>query len=196
MHSDFHRVLRNGIAAIGLFASLPLAAQNLLQNPGFATALDPWEPFNGFGQTTVWSSFDAAGAPNSGSAYGTVPASSTYRQPPTAIQCVAVEPNTTYVYGGKAYLPSATAAAGADAFVSAQFLPATGCAGNSDVFQFSPHVNTRDAWVGILDVVTSGPNDLSVQIYTYVDAPTGTTMQSYFDDMFLVPDAVFRGGFE
>jgi hypothetical protein len=196
MYPDCRHVLRHVVVAISLLASLPLAAQNLLQNPGFATALPPWQPFNGFGQTTVWSSFDAAGNPNSGSAFVTIPASSTFRQPPAAQQCVAIQPNTTYVYGGNAYLPTATAADGADAFASAQFFPTAGCAGGVDVFQFSPHVSTRDAWVGILDVITSGPSDLSVQIYPYVDAPTGTLLQLYFDDMFLLPDAIFRGGFE
>lgn len=196
MYPDCRRALRHVVVAIGLLASLPLAAQNLLQNPGFASALPPWEPFNGFGQTTVWSSFDAGGDPNSGSAYGTIPADSTFRVPPYASQCVAVQPNTTYVYGGKAYLPSASAADGADAFASAQFYPPSGCAGNVDVFQFSTNVNTRDVWTGILDVITSGPSDQSVQIYMYVYAPTGTVLQSYFDDMFLMPDAIFRVRFE
>lgn len=191
-----YRAARLGVAAISLLACWPLAAQNLLTNPGFATALDPWQPFDGFGQTTVWSSFDSGANPNSGSAHGTIPANSTFRQPPTAVQCVAVQPNTTYVYGGKAYLPSAAAADGADAFASAQFFPSIGCNSNVDVFQFSAHATTRDAWVGILDVVTSGPSDTSVQIYTYVNAPTGTLLESYFDDMFLMPDAVFRSDFE
>jgi hypothetical protein len=196
MTPDCRRALRHGIAALSLLASLPLPAQNLLQNPGFASVLDPWEPFNAFGATTVWSSFDAGGDPNSGSAFGTIPADSTFRAPPYASQCVVVVPNTTYLYGGRAYLPTATVADNGDAFASAQFYPNTGCSGNVDVFQFSSHVSTRDAWTGILDVITSGPSDQSVRIYMYVFAPTDTLMQSYFDDMFLVPDTIFRGPFE
>ena len=194
--ADLRRVLSTGIAIVGLIASTSLAAHNLLQNPGFATVLDPWQPFNGFGQTTVLSNFDANGDPNSGSAFVTIPANSTFRQPPAAQQCVAITPNTTYVYGGKAYLPNATTVAnGNDVFASAQFFPAPNCAGNVDVFDFSAHVSTRDTWLGMLGVITSGASDVSVQIYPYLDAAVGTTVQLYFDDMFLLPDAIFRGTF-
>ena len=196
MYPDIYRVMRICVAATSLLASLPVGAQNLLQNPGFATSLDPWEPFGGFGQTTVWSSFDAANDPNSGSAFGTIPADSSFRVPPYASQCVVIEPNTTYVYGGKAFMPSATTSPDATSFADVEFYPNTGCFGNNDLFQFAPHVSTHDAWMQILDVATTLPSDLSVRINMYVYAPTGITMQSDFDDMFLMPDAIFRSGFE
>jgi len=196
MKPDRCRALRRGVAALSLLASLPLAAQNLLQNPGFATVLDPWEPFNGFGATTVWSSFDAGGNPNSGSAYGNIPADSIFRAPPYASQCVIIAPNTTYLFGGKAFMPTASTSPDASSFADVEFYPNTGCFGNNDFFQFAPHVFTHDAWTQILDVVTTLQNDQSVRINMYVYAPDGITMQSYFDDMFLIPDVIFRGRFE
>jgi hypothetical protein len=191
-----YRALCHAVAAIGLLASLPLAAQNLLQNPGFSTALDPWEPFDGFGQTAIWVSFDAGGNPNSGSVFGTIPADSVFRDPPYAFQCLVVAPNTTYLYGGKAFMPSASTASGAASLAAIGLYPNTNCIGVSNFFKSAPRVLTQNAWVPTRDIVTTPQDVHSARIYMYVHAPDGATMQSYFDDMFLMPDAIFRGGFE
>lgn len=189
-------MLRICVFAICALASLPLAAQNLLQNPGFATALDPWVPNTGFNQTTVWSGFDAGGDPDSGSAMGTIPADDAFGETTYADVCVVIEPNTTYLYGGNAFMPSATTSPGATSYVDIQFYANTGCFGNNDLAEFTHPVSTRDIWTQMLGVATSGAGDQSVYMNMYVYAPTGIAMQSYFDDMFLIPDAIFHDDFE
>ncbi len=196
MYPDFYRAMRAGIAAAGLLASLPIAAQNLLLNPGFATALAPWQPFNGFGQTTVWSNVDAGANPDSGSAYVTIPADSLFRQPPGASQCVAVQPNTTYVYGGKAYLPSASAADGADAFASAQFFPVGKLRRQRrciPVLAARDHARCVDRNTRCRQQRTQRHIAASLPVR---GCPNGTVLQMYFDDMFLIPDAIFGGRFD
>jgi hypothetical protein len=196
MYPGIHRVLRICVAAIGLLAGLPLAAQNLLQNPGFATSLDPWASFNAFGVTAVWSSFDASNDPTSGSVYATIPANNGFNTPPTVYQCVAIEPKSTYLFGGKAYLPSATVLDDASASIRAQVYTTTDCTSSPDQLLDAPDVTARDIWSIVSAPVTSGAAELSIRIALVVYTPTSDAMQLYFDDIFLMQDTIFHDGFE
>ena len=166
-----------------LFVAVPLAAQNLVQNPGFTSDLSSWDLFTAFELTEQWTSIDAAGDTHSGSIQGTLPASGTFRTPVYAFQCVVVQPNTQYTYGGKVLLPSATTPAGAYATVSVGTYANTGCFGNQSMNTLAPNVTTVDAWTQTSASVTTGAADQSIRVNLSVFAPLNTTLISYFDDV-------------
>lgn len=184
------------LMAIALMASWPATAGNLVLNPGFVSDLEPWFPFNFFDLTVVWSPLDANGNPASGSVEGTVPVHGTFRVPPYAIQCVAVAPNTRYVVGAKALLPSTSAAPNASAGVLANTYPNEGCFGNASAHHLSPTTSEQDAWTDIRHLVETGPDEGSIQFNLRVFAPSGTLLRSYFDDAFILPDDLFADDFE
>ena len=169
-----------------LFVAAPLAAQNLVQNPGFTSDLSSWAPFMAFGLTEQWTSTDAGSAVNSGSIQGTLPASGTFRNPIYAAQCVVVQPNTQYAFGTKVLLPSGTTPADAYATVFVNVFPNTGCSGNESMNIVAPNVTTLDAWTQTSTSVTTGDADQSFQVNLRVFAPFNTTLISYFDDVFVV----------
>ena len=169
-----------------LFVAVPLAAQNLVQNPGFTSDLTHLDLFMDFGLTEQWTSTDAASDVHSGSIQGTLPASGTFRTPVYAFQCVVVQPNTQYAFGAKVLLPSATTPADAYATVSIGTYPNTGCFGNQSMNTLAPNVTTLDAWTQTSASVTTGAADQSIRVNLSVFAPLSTTLISYFDDMFVV----------
>ncbi len=174
----------------------PAIAQNLLLNPGFAQDLSGWQPFTGFGITQAWSALDAGGAPDSGSLCGTLPASSTFRNPIYASQCVHVEPNTVYAFRGAVLLPDATTPPTAYGNVFVNTYAAQSCAGNSVFNVVAPEITTRDAWTITGAGFTSDSTALTARVHLRVFAPLNTTLQSCFDDVVLEPDRLFADGFD
>ena len=176
------------VACAWLFMAAPLAAQNLVQNPGFASDLSSWAPFMAFGLTEQWSSIDAGGDIHSGAIQGTLPATGTFRNPIYAAQCVVVQPGTRYAFGTSVLLPSGTTPADAFATVFINVFPNTGCSGNQSMNIVAPNVTTLDAWTATSTTVTTGAADQSVQVNLRVFAPFDTTLISYFDDVFVIVD--------
>lgn len=172
-----------------LFAAAPLPAQNLVQNPGFATDLGGWVPFMAFDVTEQWSSVDAGGDTHSGSIQGTLPAIGTFRIPIYATQCVVVQPNTTYTFSANILLPAATTPADAYATIFVNTYANTGCFNNPTMNIVAPNVTAVDAWTGTSAPVTTGAMDQSIQINLRVSSPSNTALTSYFDDVFLGPAA-------
>jgi hypothetical protein len=179
-----------GLLGICLLHMAPLCAQNLVQNPGFTSDLGGWAPFDFFGLTEQWTAIDAGGDVQSGSIQGTLPASGTFRNPIYASQCVAVQSGKTYLFGTKVLLPSQTTPATAYATVFVNTYPATGCAGNPSMNIVAPNVTTVDAWTATASSVTTGPSDQSIQVDLRVFAPFDTTLISYFDDVYLIDQAL------
>ena len=173
------------------------AQQNLVQNPGFTTDLASWSLFNAFEVTAAWNPLDAGGNAQSGSMRGNLPASGTFRIPIYASQCVAVQPNRTYLFGGRILLPSATTPDGSFATVFANTYANTGCFGNNATHTPAPNVTARDAWTMTAEEVTTGPTIGSIRLHLRVSAPSATNLSSHFDDVFLfATDRVFRNDFE
>lgn len=191
---------RTGVLAfvLGALASAtPGMAQNLLVNPGFTSNLDGWDPFTGFGILQEWSALDSAGDPSSGSLYGTLPASSTFRVPIYASQCVAVVPDSTYRFGGKVLLPSASTPGSAYGTVFVNSYASANCAGNYVVNAVAPVVVDRDVWTSTSGTLVAGFDIASIRVHLRVYAPMDTALQSYFDDIFLEPyEIIFANGFD
>src|SRR5688572_18469605 len=141
-----------GIRLLPLLAAFLLAggpearAQNLVQNPGFATDVSSWDLFNAFDVTAGWSALDADGHAQSGSMRGKLPASGTFRIPIYASQCVKVQPGRIYLFGGRILLPSASTPNGSFATVFANTYANDGCFGNNVTHVPAPNVSVRDAW--------------------------------------------------
>jgi hypothetical protein len=177
------------LAVCMLLPAAPLAAQNLVQNPGFASDLSSWFAFMAFDLTETWTSVDANGDAQSGSIQGTLPASGTFRIPIYASQCVAVLPATAYVFGAKVLLPTATTPANSFATIFVNTYEQAGCAGNPSQNIVAPNVTTLDAWTQTSSTVTTGAAEVSIQIDLRVRADDNTTLISYFDDVYLMPAA-------
>lgn len=184
------------LLALALTASWPAIAGNLVVNPGFATDLTPWNAFNYFDLTVVWSPLDANGDPASGSVEGTVPIHGTFRGPPYVIQCVTVTPNTRYVVGVKALIPSTSAAPTASAGVLANTYPSSDCSGNANVHHLSPVTSAQDTWIDIRHPLQTAADEHSIQLNLRVQAPHGTLLRSYFDDALILPDDLLASDFE
>ena len=172
-----------------LFTAAPLPAQNLVQNPGFATDLGGWVPFMAFDVTEQWSSVDAGGDTHSGSMQGTLPAIGTFRNPIYATQCVVVQASTTYTLSAKVLLPAATTPADSFATVFGNTYANNGCFGNPTMHVPAPDVTALDMWTTTTASLTTGAADQSVQINLSIFSPSNTTLTSYFDDVFLGPAA-------
>jgi hypothetical protein len=185
-----------GCILAGLALTCVASAQNILLNPGFAHDLSGWDPFTGFGVQQEWSTLDAAGDPGSGSILGTLPASSTFRIPIYASQCISIQPSTTYAFRGNVLLPSATTPATAYGTLFANSYAAANCAGNPVNTATAPTVTALDAWTGTGAAITTGASDLTVRVHLRVFAPAGTTLRSYFDDVVFERDGLFADGFD
>ena len=184
------------LALAAAIAATPAIAQNLILNPGFAQDLAGWQPFTGFGITQAWSALDAGGAPDSGSLCGTLPASSTFRNPIYASQCVGVQPNTAYAFRVAVLLPDATAPPGAYGNVFVNTYAAQSCAGNHVLNVVAPEVTTRDAWTITGAGFMSDSTAVTARVHLRVFAPLNTTLQSWLDDVVLEQDRLFADGFD
>lgn len=185
--------------SIALCAALaaPACAQNLLTNPGFTNSLAGWDPFGGFSVTADWSPVDQAGNASSGSLLGTLPSQGSFRNPPYALQCVELLPNRTYEFGAMVLLPTATTPVNSRAYVTVEVYAGGMCSGALFPVTQSPQVMTTGAWIDTRAEFTTGPTAVSAYVLLYVSAPPMTTLQSHFDEVFLVPlDSVLRDGFE
>jgi hypothetical protein len=106
-----------------LLAAAPVAAQNLLQNPDFATDLSGWTVNAGAG-SIVWHPLDADGSASSGSARLTTP--SAEGQTTNSIQqCVEVDGGTDYVLSAKVFRSQGVLVS---AFGSVTWHAGSGCA--------------------------------------------------------------------
>lgn len=184
------------ISSLLAMLAMPATAQNLLQNPGFAHDLSGWDPFTGFDITQAWSALDVDGAADSGSICGTLPASSSFRIPIYASQCVVIQPNTAYAFRGAVWLPTATTPASAYGTLFVNTYAAQNCVGNSAQNVVAPPVTTRDVWTGTGAGFTAGPAEVTARVHLRVFAPAGTLLQSCFDAIVLEHDILFADGFD
>ena len=176
----------------------PLYAQNIVVNPGFDIDLSSWDLFEAFDVSAAWSPLDELGDPASGSIRGTLPAAGTFRTPIYASQCIPVTPDTMYTFGGSVLLPSASTPALAYGTLFVNTHASAGCTGNATINLATPTVTTLDVWTPTQSIVTTGPDDYSIRIHMRVFAPADTTLESHFDNLFVIAlaDEIFADGFD
>jgi hypothetical protein len=168
-----------------------LAAQNLLQNPGFANSLTGWtvESYS----SGAWDSFNHGGGV-SGSALLTsnlIPGNA----PNAAIgQCVAVQAGHDYVFGGSIFVPSGVdPAAEVSQDLDARFFSGPGCSGTmTDQIVRIVAPPLRDAWGDVQGNATAPAGSVSAKLYlggvAYQGAAGSESIQVYVDDAYFLPD--------
>ncbi|HWC66323.1 MAG TPA: hypothetical protein VG777_09580 [Thermoanaerobaculia bacterium] len=153
--------VRLALLLAAIFAiSAPARAQNLLTNPGFDGTLDPWD-------TSLYVTFDAgqsATADGTGSALVELPDSVPPGQFLVLRQCVAVVPGTTYSFGGKMRISSASGAGGSG-YAFLEWHAASDCS---------------DSRIGVVQTANAvalppGPTDVWSTVEGIVTAPANAT---------------------
>ncbi|UXI66168.1 hypothetical protein [Tahibacter amnicola] len=197
MSNTFRSLARLGIVSAGLFSTAITSAANLVINPHFDQDLSAWYLFQAFDVTERWSPVDSANDLHSGSIQGTLPANGTFRMPIYAVQCVTVQPNKTYAIGATILLPGQTTPATAFSTIFANTYTNAGCYGNSARNIVAPNVTATNVWTPTELSVTTEAQERSVQLNLRVFAPSGTTLTSHFDDVYVIEiaDGVFADDF-
>ncbi len=170
-------------AALSVMAGSSVAAGNLIINPGMDTSLGGWSfPF---GRTASWSSTDARGIPDSGSAVMVNEGLSNGATPLTMTQCVTLSPRTNYTFGARTYIP-ARQPAGAAAVMWVYTYASSDC-GGTVLADYSVSGSTAGAWELQSDSFTAGSSVHSAYILLGVWKSTGVSLNASgsFDDVFV-----------
>lgn len=175
------------VLALGL-AVLATAAQaqvNVLNNAEFDSDLSGWEMFEG--RTAEWSEEDFDGDANSGSALIGNVGLSTGNIPLVLYQCIPVQAEVEYQYGGSLNVPSDMPAT-TEALIFVQTFLDTDCSGvNAQVFQVSSA--EVDTWAEVGATITTEVNVLSMRIGLGVFKAPGETGDAHalYDNLYLLP---------
>ncbi|HEX4960775.1 MAG TPA: hypothetical protein VF173_08045 [Thermoanaerobaculia bacterium] len=169
----------------GLTASA--SAQNLLVNPNFDTGLGGWQ-VGGVPMVSWDGTRDADGSPTSGSARAV------WQQPvvtgiyPVVSQCVEITPGTSYLFGGKVFLPPGQTTSGSGFFVALQF-GTSGCSGPPPPGSFvqTPPVLIPGSWTETTTTIAAFGH--SILVSAYLSPNAGGTFQASYDDLILAPDS-------
>jgi hypothetical protein len=197
MRSTISRVAGLFTFCTCLFIAMPLRAQNLVLNAGFASDLGSWDLFPFFGLTQQWAFDDAGGDINSGSIQGSLPANAPFRILKYASQCIEVQPSTSYAFGGKIFLPASTTPFGAYATVIVDVYSGAHCTVSFTIPGIvAMNVSQVETWTLTGASFVTGPGDQSILLTLRVSAPSGVSLTSNFDDIYLrEDDTIFHNGF-
>jgi hypothetical protein len=161
----------------------PLAAQNLLGNPGFQTSLSNWLIV---GSHASWdATLDADGNPNSGSANGFFDAPTANGVDGVVAQCVPVTVGTTYHFGGKIFVAEHNSAAGGAFYLLVPF-PTADCSGPPPPGPIveTPEVTAVGSWDD--SIATFHDSFAKSVLFTAVLAPeSGGRLSANFDNAVL-----------
>jgi hypothetical protein len=166
----------------------PVAAQNILVNPGFATSLAGWTVESGV--SAGWSPLDIAGSSASGSALVTN-SSSTAGFSGGLTQCVAVVPGVTYAFRVRFRVPSGQAST-ARVQGALDYFSGPSCGGSTaGGFGNDTGAITSgfDAWGDFAiatGVISTGVASALVDV-RLVKVPGGGIVQAYLDEPSLAP---------
>lgn len=181
----------------GIFCSFSLALQaqtNVVANPGFDTNLSGWT--KAFGGPGEWSSEDAMGMGDSGSALLGNEGTGDGVVPFVLVQCFEMEGSGTVEWGGDLLVPNGQPA-GTGAFVFMEPFDNTSCFGNPLEGTNSVSVNTAGDWSSVGTTRVTPSATLSVRISLGVLKPVGemADAEAYFDNIYLfLPEDGGGGG--
>lgn len=207
-------MLRPALLA-GLAAALacaPVAAQNLLGNPGFDGGLGGWSDYGSQELSNGQRSYtgtDVAGAPGSGSAQLLLGAKAGNGVAIGLSQCFAVSPSQSYNYGARVLLPTGQPAGQARVHIEVAFYSAPLCEASLGVGGQSLLIGTDfplddSAWRGVPAGVPGTPASLvapktaasaQLRLYLMRDSATGGAMANVDNVFFgvnLTPVALQR----
>jgi len=186
------RLLILATLAMGL-APMRTAAQNLLQNGGFASDLSSWQLVGVQGGSALWSPTDSAASPSSGSALlvndqPCVPQGSGFACPfPGLSQCVGVVGGANYSIGYSALIPAGQKVSGL-AFLQFHWYSGNNCdAGSlfSPGFGSAPAVGTWGEEVRGA-IAPAAARSLQIQISAIrSELPPQGNFQVRFDNVFV-----------
>jgi hypothetical protein len=178
-------------AVVWLAAATPVAAANLLTNPGFDHSLAGWLLF--FPDNVEWSPADAAGDGASGSARARNddPMAATAREP--LIQCVPVTAGASYEAGLSALVPAGQDREGT-VFGIIYFYSQPGCVGvaGSTVL---PQISPVGSWASLDHHFTVPPGVVSAgfRVLVFKQQAAGELV-AHIDDTFLCPTGTCEEG--
>jgi hypothetical protein len=186
-----HKVLLACLLLVVAAPAAPLAADNLLQNPGFANGLTGWtvESYS----SGTWDSFNHSGG-MSGSvllASNLIPGNA----PNASIgQCVPVQAGHSYAFGGSVFVPSGVApGAVVSEYLDARFYTGPGCSGTmTDQIVRIVAPPLRDTWGDVQGNAAAPVGSVSARLYlggvAYEDDAATESIQIYVDDGYFFSD--------
>lgn len=182
--------LMRGSLAVGamLLGTPPASAQNLLANGDFATDLAGWENGAAF-IASEWSSADAQGELDSGSALVTNTSPSGGGGGNGIRRCVAIEPGATYSLSGCVFIPFGQASTG-HGTLQPQFFSELGCTGSVVGVGGTDFVTAVNTWDCRENPAVMAPFEArSARIIAFVSkTQAGGSLSMRFDDVALVPE--------
>ena len=182
-----HLAAASAMAVLLGAQAAPLAAQNLLTNPGFDTSLNGWLVI---GPATWDPTLDAAGNPGSGSAKAVFDAPTVTGVDGVIEQCVPLTVGATYHMGGKIFIAAGNTAAGGAFYLLVPF-PTADCSGPPPPGPIieTPLVTAVNAWS---DSSTTFSNTFakSGQFWAVIAPQTGGRLQANYDATVLAPGPV------
>lgn len=174
------------------------ASENLLVNPSF----DDVDQLGGWivnvNRIAQWDSADEQGLENSGSARLTHDIDGNNGVLSIMRQCVPVQPNKPYFFGGSIFLPAGQADDAGNGRVVAQTYSTSDCTGGSDS-HFTSLLDEVGQWQFAKTLVVTEFDTGSIRINLSVQKFSGVTedLDVLFDNVFLYLDnQVFRDSFE
>ncbi len=174
-----------GGAAAGAWR--PAWAANLLQNPRFDGGLSGWQDQDDSLGTGGWESFDANGAPGSGSAVVTNLDPEVGITLSRVYQCRPVNGGADYTAAAETFIPQGQARTGV---ASLQLLWFDNPNCGFPALNFEPVEQTASlgSWIPLSGAVTAPPQAMSVLFSFWVEkTATGGSLKANFDNAFFGP---------
>jgi hypothetical protein len=175
-----------------------IASDNLVVNPSF----DDVDQLSGWivnaNRIAQWDSADEQGLENSGSARLTHDIDGNNGVLSIMRQCVPVQPNKAYVFGGSILLPAGQADEAGNGRVVARTYATSDCTGEFDS-NFTPLLDEVGQWQLAEALVVTESDTGSIRMNLSVQKFSGFTedLDVLFDNIFLhLEDQVFRDSFE
>lgn len=184
-------------ASILLGCQSVMASENLLVNPFF----DDVDQFDGWivnaNRLAQWDGADEQGLDNSGSAKLTHDIDGNNGVLAIMRQCVPVEPNQAYFFGGSIFLPEGQADEAGNGRVVAYTYSTPDCTGGREN-HFTPPLDEVGQWQFAQSPVVTEFDTGSIRINLSVQKFSGFTedLDVLFDNVFLFSDQLFGDGFE
>lgn len=185
------------LGALAMSIATMAQGQNLLANGGFDTMIAPWLNFAPENGTSEWSSFDANGAPGSGSVLVMNTSKDPMANGAGVIQSgIPVSGGEYYLVKVSVFVPSGQPIT-AEVTMEIQFYatPTSFC-NHFIIGDFTPAVPATGVWSPILRV-TRAPQAATCALVALETYPNGVgeTFVAYFDQALLIP-AIFGDGFD
>jgi hypothetical protein len=169
------------------------SAQNLVQNPGFATDLSGWSVSNDENSIASWSNADSDGSATSGSVLITDTSATAGSLDTPIEQCLSVLGGASYVLSTRFFFPSGQAASGLaeTEILWVSSASTESCSGGyisgNDV-NASSTTEPSDTWIPVSKNVVAPPGAVRVMLRVGVDRQEETGMLSAnFDDVSFAP---------